>query len=638
MGRERENSTLGIRYQGKRKTTVQEENTPLRMTATSRGHSDGALPGPLGNAGLTVGVSAKVPSFPSWKGIAVVLALTFAIYVRTLGYQFVHDDRGQIVENPAVHSWRLVPTYFTAHVWAAVMPEELGNYYRPLFLLWLRVNDLVFGNHAWGWHFTTLLAHVLATLLVYLLALRLGITSDAALLAALIFGLHPAHIEAVAWISGVTEPLLGILLIASFLAYVQWRMESARKWKVISLALFALALGEKETALILPGLLLAYDWFFGKRWGSPLEWGRNLAWCGEALRRTWAYFLLIALYVPARVYALKGFSHPTTPLSKEQLIFTWPSLIWFWVRHLVWPAGLSTFYNFPAVIHPMLRNFILPCLFDVGVAVALFVGVRRSRTGAFFAVWLVLPLIPLLDLRVFVANDFAHDRYLYLPSIGLAILIALVLKKVCAGPAQWQGIPVSLLAAALCLAAVLSFGTITQSFYFRDNLTFYTYNLSKAPHNPAAQSNHAAILAEGGLYGPALEEFADVVNRNPNYWTAIYDLAFTYYKMGNLPQAEKYFLEAIRVNPRKADEHFYLGMARFKSGRTDEAIASAQQAIAINPTGFAYHFALGMMLKTRGDLTGALQEFKEELALNPGQEAAAAQIKEIEKRLAGAPP
>jgi len=97
-------------------------------------------------------------------------------------------------------------------------------------------------------------------------------------------------------------------------------------------------------------------------------------------------------------------------------------------------------------------------------------------------------------------------------------------------------------------------------------------------------------------------------------------------------------LEAIRVNPRKADEHFYLGMARFKSGRTDEAIASAQQAIAINPTGFAYHFALGMMLKTRGDLTGALQEFKEELALNPGQEAAAAQIKEIEKRLAGAPP
>src|SRR5271157_6349218 len=200
----------------------------------------------------------KGSSLPSWKGIAVILALTFAVFAPTLRYQFVHDDRGQIVENPAVHSWRAVPTYFTSHVWAAVMPEELGNYYRPLFLLWLRINDAVFGNQAWGWHLTSILAHVLTTLLVYLLAWRLGIGTDAALLAALIFGLHPAHIEAVAWVSGVTEPLLGILLIASFLSYVQSRVEGARapKWKIISLVLFALAILEKETALILPGLLL----------------------------------------------------------------------------------------------------------------------------------------------------------------------------------------------------------------------------------------------------------------------------------------------------------------------------------------------------------------------------------------------
>ena len=165
-----------------------------------------------GDRGQSAGIPATAPRLPAWWGIAVVLALTFAVYIPTLRYQFVHDDRGQIVENPAVHSWHAVPTYFTAQVWAAVMPEELGNYYRPLFLLWLRINDVVFGNQAWGWHLTTILAHVLTTLLVYLLAWRLGIGRDVALLAALIFGLHPAHIEAVAWISGVTEPLLGIFL------------------------------------------------------------------------------------------------------------------------------------------------------------------------------------------------------------------------------------------------------------------------------------------------------------------------------------------------------------------------------------------------------------------------------------------
>jgi len=602
-------------------------------------NSDAPSPEWKGDVGQPAGIPDTAPRLPARWGIVVVLALTFAVYIPTLRYQFVHDDRGQIVENPAVHSWRAIPTYFTSHVWAAVMPEELGNYYRPLFLLWLRINDAVFGNQAWGWHLTTILSHVLTTLLVYLLAWRLGIGSDGALLAALIFGLHPAHIEAVAWISGVTEPLLGIFLIASFLSYVQSRVEGARalKWKVISLVLFALAMLEKETALILPGLLLVYEWIFGVEWGRPLEVRRILTWCGGALGKIWPYFFLVALYVPARIYALKGFNHPVTPLSTGLLLFTWPSLMGFWVRHLIWPAGLSTFYDFPAVVHPTLRNFILPAIFDVCVGLALFACVRSSRPAAFFAVWLVLPLIPLLNLRVFVANDFAHDRYLYLPSVGLAVLMAMLLKKACWRSPRWLGIPASLLAAGLCLTAALSYGTITESSYFRDNLTFYAYNLTKAPHNPDAEANYATVLAEGGQYGPALEKFLDVVNRHPNHWAATYDLAFTYYKMGNMPEAEKYFLQAIRINPNKPDEYLYLGMTRFKSGRTAEAIASLRQAIALRPMGFAYHFALGVMLKTQGDLTGALRELKEELANNPGERAAAAQVREIESQLQAHP-
>jgi 4-amino-4-deoxy-L-arabinose transferase-like glycosyltransferase len=602
-------------------------------------NSDAPSPERNGDVGQPAGIPDTAPRLPAWWGIVVVLALTFAVYIPTLRYQFVHDDRGQIVENPAVHSWHAVPTYFTSHVWAAVMPEELGNYYRPLFLLWLRINDAVFGNQAWGWHLTTILSHVLTTLLVYLLAWRLGIGSDGALLAALIFGLHPAHIEAVAWISGVTEPLLGIFLIASFLSYVQSRVEGARalKWKAISLVLFALAMLEKETALILPGLLLVYEWIFGVEWGRPLEVRRILTWCGGALGKIWPYFFLVALYVPARIYALKGFNHPVTPLSTGLLLFTWPSLMGFWVRHLIWPAGLSTFYDFPAVVHPTLRNFILPAIFDVCVGLALFACVRSSRPAAFFAVWLVLPLIPLLNLRVFVANDFAHDRYLYLPSVGLAVLMAMLLKKACWRSPRWLGIPASLLAAGLCLTAALSYGTITESSYFRDNLTFYAYNLTKAPHNPDAEANYATVLAEGGQYGPALEKFLDVVNRHPNHWAATYDLAFTYYKMGNMPEAEKYFLQAMRINPNKPDEYLYLGMTRFKSGRPAEAIACVRQAIAICPTGFAYHFALGVMLKTQGDLTGALRELKEELANNPGERAAAAQVREIESQLQAHP-
>jgi Tfp pilus assembly protein PilF len=358
-----------------------------------------------------------------------------------------------------------------------------------------------------------------------------------------------------------------------------------------------------------------------------------LSWCGGTLRKIWPYFALIVLYVPARIHALKGFSHTITLLSTAQLVFTWPSLIAFWIRHLVWPAGLSTFYDFPAVVHPTAKNFVLPAIFDLCVGALLIVCARSSRSVAFFTIWLALPLVPLLNLRVFVADDFAHDRYLYLPSVGFAVLAAMLLKKVCTGPPRWIGMPASLSAVSACLTVAMAYGTITESSYFRDNLTFYAYNLTKAPHNRDAESNYATVLAESGMYGPALEKFADVVQRYPDYWTAIYNLGFTYYKIGRLPEAEEYFAQAIRTNPNKPDQYFYLGMAQFKSGHTSEAITAVRQAIAIRPNGYAYHFALGVMLKTQGDLPGALREFKQELENYPAEESAAAQVMEIEKQV-----
>ena len=568
-------------------------------------------------------------------GMAIVLALTFAVYSQTLRYQFVHDDRGQIVENPAVHSWHAVPSYFTSHVWEAFDPEEHGNYFRPLFLLWLRINDAVFGNRAGAWHLTTILTHLLTTFLVYLLVWRVGMGREVALLAALIFGLHPAHIEAIAWISGVTEPLLGVLLIASLLCYLQSRRESGRvlKWQVISVVFFALALLEKETAVILPGFLLVYEWIYGPEWGQPLTVKRVLAWCGGAIRKTWAYFLVLLLYLPARVHALKGFSHIVAPLSTAQLLFTWPALIWFWIRHLLWPVGLSTFYNLPAVVHPNLRNFSLPAILDVGVGIVLVACTRRSRALAFFATWLLLPLIPVLNLRAFVADDFAHDRYLYLPSIGLAVLAAVALRKLGGNPPRYLGLPRRQLLATICLAAALGYGTVTEGFYFQNNLLFYAYNLTKAPQNRYVELNYATVLGEDGKYDPALAIFTDMVTRYPDFWPATYNLAYTNYKLGRLPEAERYFLRAIRLKPHKPDQYLYLGMTRFKLGRTEEAIAAVQRAMAIRPSGYGYHFALGVMLKTQGDLNGALREFQVELATDPGAQAAAEQVKEIKNQL-----
>lgn len=200
----------------------------------------------------------------TWMLLTLVLTLAFGAYSGSLNFEFVHDDRGQIVDNPAVHSWDYVRQYFTAHVWAHVDPKETGNYYRPLFLLWLRFNHMLFGLHPWRWHLSTILVHLGVTLCVYFLACRILKERLTAILAAILFGVHPVHIEAVAWVSGVTEPLLGVLFISSFLCYLRAleSRETARRWIGLSLVLFALALLEKETAIMLPALAFAYEWIY----------------------------------------------------------------------------------------------------------------------------------------------------------------------------------------------------------------------------------------------------------------------------------------------------------------------------------------------------------------------------------------
>ncbi len=156
--------------------------------------------------------SSGLSNRTAYIGLAIVLVAVFLAYYNTLSFDFVHDDRPQILGNTWLRSWKYLPRYFTSDVWAFQHPVFRGTFYRPIFLLWLRLQYLAFGLKPWGWHFCTVICHVGVTLLVYFTAVRLLEDRLAALFTALIFGLHPTHAEGVAWVSGVTEPLFALSL------------------------------------------------------------------------------------------------------------------------------------------------------------------------------------------------------------------------------------------------------------------------------------------------------------------------------------------------------------------------------------------------------------------------------------------
>src|SRR2546423_985380 len=181
--------------------------------------------------------ATRVLSAVNKSMILIVLAITLIAFIGSLHYDFVYDDVEQIVGNRYVHSWHFLPRFFTEHVWGHLNSNSPGTYYRPVFLLWLLLNHTAFGLQASGWHLTNVALHVLVTYMVYRLALRINLDRFSACVAALLFGLHPVHVEAVAWVSGGTEPLLAALFVPTFLCYLKARApeQPARRWLALSL-------------------------------------------------------------------------------------------------------------------------------------------------------------------------------------------------------------------------------------------------------------------------------------------------------------------------------------------------------------------------------------------------------------------
>ncbi len=530
-------------------------------------------------------VSPK-PRFSTPVLVGVVLAATFLVYLGTLQFEFVYDDLGQIVTNPAIQSWKFFPLYFRANVW--MQQFSVGNYYRPLFLTWLLINHALFGLHPALWHLTTVLAHVGVTALVYLLAMRLTRDARIAVITSLLFGLHPVHLEAVAWISGVTEPLLALFLISAFLAYLNYR-EPGRPtyWLAIALALYALASLCKETAIVLPPLVFAYEWLF-----APLE--SNASARLKAATRSMAPFLLVAaVYLLARDYALHGVAHKTVDLSATIALLTIPSALWAYLRLLLAPIGLSAFYDTPYVTHVSLRYVLLPLL-GIGLAVALLVWWwRKSRSPviAFASLWLLLPILPLLNLTVLPMGDFIHDRYLYLPSVGFSLLLAMALaqldaRQVLARPAG------QVLAVALAFA--MAFATVVQSVPWANDLLLYYHGMAVAPNNDLPRNKLAASLVQRGMYEEGIKLYQVVLANDPDYWYANYRMGYAQYKTGRYAEAERYLTRATQLHGTP-DEFYYLGLAQMKLGRHDAAGQSLEQAVRMQPDAAEYQKALAML-------------------------------------------
>lgn len=550
----------------------------------------------------------------------LIFFIPLLLYSITLTFGFVYDDREVILGNPWIRDIKYIPDMFTSSVWA-FQQEKASNYYRPVFLLALMVEHYIFGLKAWGFHLVSVLLHAVNSVLVFLgtsLFLSSG-TGEArgaagsaanhlpAFVAGLVFTLHTVNTEAVSWVSATSELLITLFLLISFYLYISaggGRVRKSAFRYAVSVFCFILALLTKETAIVLVLLIPAYD--FSKY--------------GVAFIRRWRayppYLITAALYMAVRSSIVGGVvHHKAVDISAwETMVNVFPFLARYFAK-LILPTGLSVAYPIqpvhsitePAAIIGILTVFLFLC------ALLIF---RRNKPVFFSLLWILIPLLPAMYVPAISISSMA-DRYLYLSTIGFAVIVAYFVRFVFerARPGgYWRPAVVVLTAAVLVL---YSAGTVTRSLAWKDDRTLWTAAAEKYPASPLLRLKLAVTLHKLGETGEAIAQYKEVIRVNPGMEKAHYNLAVLYQEQGDHAGAITRFKEVVRINPRNFTAYYLLALSYQKMGDVRGAVGSYREAIRIKPDYEDAHYNLAWTYQSMGDSRNAIIHYKTVIRLSP---------------------
>jgi cytochrome c-type biogenesis protein CcmH/NrfG len=565
--------------------------------------------------------------------VLLVLALALAVlsHIAALGFAFVDDDTTQVVGEPHIQSWQFLPQYFTQDIW---LHKCGSNYYRPLFLTWMLLNYMFFGLEPLGWHAAVLLVHALATALVYVLVAKLWQDPLAAGFAALLFAVHPAAVEGVAWVAGANEPLMTVMFLVSLLCYLHARERGQKLWVWISALCYLAGLLVKETAIILPLLVLIYEirfqgskvskfqGFGGRRTkvlGRETEDGRR----GTVVRTLVPYAAAVLVYLGARGLALHGLAPAhRSSVSLVTVFSTWPAILWFYVKELIIPWPLGLYHTLPFVTQYRMGNFFGPLLGLIAIGAGLAAWSRREPRVGQTCAWLFLPLLPVMtSVAYFDRGQLVHDRYLYLPMVGMVTLGALALRRVKLLDITRFGLPLTQVVILSAVVCIFGIATVAQTGTWADNRTLYRHAVAVAPGSAPANVAWAQEMSAEDQPEAVLRYYRQALALDPDDFRTYYSLGFFQAHSRQWEDAEKSLLMVTQLKPEEPCVFFGLALVQKSAGKLREAEISLRHACSSSPVPEGAHFQLASLLESQGRLREAREELEAELAIGPDPRA-----------------
>lgn len=561
--------------------------------------------------------------------LLILLAAVGAVYANSLDNAFLFDDVETIVE---LH----IPGAGPFDQLKALLTSGLA--YRPVRSASYAMDYAISGLNPWGYHVTNTILHALSAVCVYLIAQTLFTSPLAALLAALLFAVHPIQTESVTYLSGRRDVLSGLFVLAGVSTFLHYRRSGRTRDLALTILLCPLAFFTKESGIVLPLLCLGYDVVSRIRpSGSDgrTAGARVVRMAGfDAIREgRWFYLPAAALTAALTVYVL-FFVRGTSQLAYHggSLAMTALTMARVFLRYLtllLFPLTLNADYSYNAF--PVTTSWIDPWAWSAaaiwgGLAIGWWRLLLRRPLTAFGGLWFMMALLPVS--QIVPHHDLMAEHFLYVPTAGFALLVAGLLE-----PALNRPRPSAAVAAACILALiVLSVRTVVRNADWKDELTLWRKTVQTAPESAKARNNLGAAYLRQGQRTLAEEQFAAAVAIRPDLALAHANLGKLFLDRGELTRAEEALTRALALQSRETIPRLWLGAVYLQQGKATEAEAEFRQALS-HPRSAPYaHNNLGILLARRDQPAEAEAAFQEALRLMPGLREAKDNLRRLAAR------
>jgi protein O-mannosyl-transferase len=550
--------------------------------------------------GISKQLSPPSPNRFLIPGISLALFLTtLLVYAPVFRFGFVNfDDPDYVTNNPHVRNGLTVDGI----VWA-VTSTEAANWF-PVTRLSHLLDVEIFGLRPGGHHFINVFLHGLAT--VFLFAFLYSATGAAwpSAFVAMLFAVHPLHVESVAWIAERKDVLSALFWFLALWSYV-------RRHYWLTLLAFCLGLMSKPMVVALPLVLLLLD-----RWPlrQPLRSALRVKIPLLGLSAAGA----TATYLVQRTSgAVREVGQFPLGLRVENAMVSYAT----YIVKMIWPARLAVFYPYPHELP--VWQISLSGLLLAGISM---VVLRERRSRPYLAVgwlWYLGTLVPVVGL-IQVGAQARADRYMYIPMVGLSIMLTWGLAEVLKRRIAIAGAIVACLACAVLSEA--------QIHYWRNSETLFRHALDVTNGNYLAHHNLGVALADEGRFAGAIQQYQAALQIEPNAANVQTDYGNALAKSGRTPEAIAHYQAALRVLPDSPITHNDLANALAAThGRMPEAIAEYQTALRLKPdyeearknlaqvqsNAAEVQYNMGVDLAKSGKPEAAIPHFEEALRLNP---------------------